>query len=103
MAAAENHREMLMFLIQQTNFNFTLKDNWNKKPYDDIRDTMLKKDVAEALKCRALQCRRASACIENKDKLLEKKITSVHIVKNKIAEEIHEADEEDHSLTRMPR
>jgi len=36
LAAAEGHTELLLYLINETNFNFDLKDRWGNKPLDEI-------------------------------------------------------------------
>lgn len=38
LAAAEGHTELLLYLINETDFNFDLKDRWGKKPLEEIID-----------------------------------------------------------------
>lgn len=38
LAAAEGHTELLLYLINETSFNFDLVDRWGKAPLDEIHD-----------------------------------------------------------------
>ena len=38
LAAAEGHTELLLFLINETDFNFEIVDRFGKKPLEEIND-----------------------------------------------------------------
>lgn len=61
LAAAEGHTELLLFLINETDFNFDLKDRWGKKPLDEIADTRIRQEFEDALASRVLKKRRGSS------------------------------------------
>jgi len=52
LAAAENHLDVLDFLIQETNFNFDLKDRWGQTPLDELKDPQMKDFYQHKLKNR---------------------------------------------------
>jgi hypothetical protein len=52
LAAAEGHTELLLYLINETNFNFELKDRWGNTPMDEIHDEEIRQQFEESLKKR---------------------------------------------------
>jgi len=38
LAAAEGHTELLLYLINETDFDFDLQDRWGNRPLDEIHD-----------------------------------------------------------------
>ena len=49
LAAAEGHTELLLYLINETNFNFDIKDRWGKKPLEEIADPRIRQEFEDAL------------------------------------------------------
>jgi hypothetical protein len=54
LAAAEGHTELLIFLINETNFDFNLKDRWGKKPLEEIADEGIREEFEAQLRKRIL-------------------------------------------------
>lgn len=45
LAAAEGHMDILLYLINNSNFNFELEDRWGRKPIDEIKNRNFKSEI----------------------------------------------------------
>lgn len=61
LAAAEGHTELLLYLINESTFDFSLKDRWGKTPLDEISDQAIRGDFEAALAKRVMRRRRNSS------------------------------------------
>lgn len=69
LAAAEGHTELLLYLINETNFNFGIQDRWGKKPLEEIQDLDIREDFEMTLKKRQFRKRRGSSQSRDKHSL----------------------------------
>jgi len=60
LAAAEGHTELLLYLINETNFNFGIVDRWGKTPLEEIHDDDIKVQFEKLISKRGMKKRRGS-------------------------------------------
>lgn len=49
LAACENHQNLLLYLAQETKFNFELEDRFGRNSLDEIRDEKFKAKIVNIL------------------------------------------------------